>query len=50
MQDADRVLVLEQGRVSGFDTHENLLAANAIYKEIYDAQQNAGGDFDRPGE
>ena len=50
VQDADRVLVLEQGRVSGFDTHENLLATNAIYKEIYDAQQNAGGDFDRPGE
>jgi ATP-binding cassette subfamily B protein len=50
VQDADRVLVLEQGRVSGFDTHENLLASNAIYKEIYDAQQNAGGDFDRPGE
>ena len=50
VQDADRVLVLEQGRVSGFDTHENLLATNAIYKEICDAQQNAGGDFDRPGE
>ena len=50
VQDADRVLVLEQGRVSGFDTHENLLATNAIYKEINDAQRNAGGDFDRPGE
>ena len=50
VQDADRVLVLEQGRVSGFDTHENLLQTNAIYREICEAQQNAGGDFDRPNE
>ncbi len=50
VQDADRVLVLDNGRVSGFDTHEALLRDNAIYREICQAQQEAGGDFDRPGE
>jgi len=50
VQDADRVLVLDNGRVSGFDTHENLLRDNAVYREICQAQQEAGGDFDRPGE
>lgn len=46
VQDADRILVLEDGRVNGFDTHENLLASNAIYQEIYDVQMKGGGDFD----
>lgn len=46
VQDADRILVLEGGQLSGFDTHENLLKTNAIYKEIYDAQMSSGGDFD----
>ena len=46
IQDADRILVLDEGRVSGFDTHENLLKNNAIYREIYDAQIQGGGDFD----
>lgn len=46
VQDADRILVLEGGRVSGFDTHENLLKTNAIYREIHDAQMSGGGDFD----
>ena len=46
VQDADRILVLEGGQLSGFDTHENLLKTNAIYKEIYDAQMSGGGDFD----
>ena len=48
VQDADRILVLENGAVNGFDTHEALLQNNAVYREIYDAQQAAGGDFDRP--
>lgn len=47
VQDADRILVLEDGAVSGFDTHENLLRSNTIYKEIYDAQMQGGGDFDK---
>lgn len=48
IQDADRILVLEDGQVSGFDTHENLLRDNAIYREIYKAQMQSGGDFDQP--
>jgi ATP-binding cassette subfamily B multidrug efflux pump len=46
VQDADRILVLDDGRVSGFDTHENLLENNAIYREIYTSQVKGGGDFD----
>ena len=46
VQDADRIIVLDNGTVSGFDTHENLLKNNTIYKEIYDVQMSGGGDFD----
>ena len=46
VQDADRILVLDNGRVSGFDTHETLLKTNTIYQEIYEAQTKGGGDFD----
>lgn len=46
VQNADRILVLDEGRVNGFDTHENLLKTNAIYRDIYDAQNKGGGDFD----
>lgn len=46
VQDADRILVLEEGKVSGFDTHEKLLKTNSIYREIYEAQIKGGGDFD----
>ncbi len=46
VQEADRILVLDDGRVNGFDTHENLLKSNAIYKEIYETQTQGGGDFD----
>ena len=48
VQDADRILVLDNGRVNGFDTHENLLKENQIYREIYEAQTQGGGDFDQP--
>ena len=48
VQDADRILVLDNGGVSGFGTHENLLKTNAIYREIYEAQTRGGGDFDQP--
>ena len=44
----DRILVLDNGRVSGFDTHDNLLRSNAIYREIYTLQNEDGGDFDEP--
>lgn len=46
VEQADRILVLEDGRVNGFDTHENLMKTNAIYQEIYETQTKGGGDFD----
>ena len=46
---ADRILVLEDGRVDGFDTHENLLKTNAIYRDVYQSQTGGGGDFDEGG-
>ena len=49
IQDADRILVLDNGRIDGFDTHENLLATNRIYQEVYESQTQGGGDFDENG-
>ncbi len=46
IEDADRVLVLEEGKVNGFDTPENLLKTNAIYQEIYETQKKGGNDND----
>ncbi len=46
VMDADRIIVMEDGEVDGFDTHENLLKNNKIYKEVYDSQMQGGGDFD----
>ncbi|HIT02023.1 MAG TPA: ABC transporter ATP-binding protein [Candidatus Enterenecus merdae] len=48
VEHADRILVLDNGRVDAFDTHENLLKTNAIYQEIYESQVKGGGDFDQP--
>ena len=48
VQDADRIIVMENGAVNAFDTHENLLKTNEIYREIYESQQQGGGDFDQP--
>ena len=48
VEHADRILVLDNGRVDAFDTHEHLLESNAIYREIYDSQVKGGGDFDQP--
>ena len=48
VESADRILVLENGRINAFDTHENLLKNNAIYQEIYTSQMEGGGDFDQP--
>ena len=50
IQDADRIVVLDDGCVVGFGTHEELLATNDIYRDVYDAQTNAGGDFDEGGD
>lgn len=46
VKDADRIIVLDEGRINGFDTHENLLKNNEIYSEIFESQQG-GGDFDQ---
>ena len=48
VEHADRILVLDEGRINGFDSHENLLKTNAIYQEIYESQVKGGGDFDQP--
>ena len=48
VKNANRILVLDNGKISGFDTHENLLKNNSIYREIEEAQNKAGGDFDKP--
>lgn len=49
IQDADRIIVLDNGRVDGFGTHEELLAGNEIYREVYEAQTGGSGDFDENG-
>lgn len=46
VQSADRIMVMEDGRISGFGTHEELLAGNEIYREVYESQTSGGGDFD----
>ncbi len=48
VESADRILVLDEGKIDAFDTHENLLETNAIYQEIYNSQIQGGGDFDQP--
>ena len=45
---ANRIIVMESGRITGFDTHDNLLKTNDIYREIYTIQTQDSGDFDKP--
>lgn len=47
IEDADRVIVMHRGRITGFDTPENLLQSNDIYREVYETQVKGGGDFDQ---
>ena len=49
VQDADRILVLDNGQINGLGTHEELLKSNAIYQEVYNSQTQGGGDFDKQG-
>ena len=49
VENADHVLVLDNGRISGYDTPENLLKTNAIYQEVYNSQTKGAGDFDEKG-
>ena len=50
VQDADRIIVMEDGKVNGFGTHEELLEQNDIYREVYESQTSGGGDFDEKEE
>ncbi|MBR3186484.1 MAG: ABC transporter ATP-binding protein [Lachnospiraceae bacterium] len=50
VQECDRIIVMDNGRISGFDTHEELLRTNQIYREVYESQTGMGADadFDKP--
>ena len=50
VQDADKILVLDNGTVNGFGTHAQLMASNAIYRDVYESQTSGSGDFDERGE
>ena len=50
VQNADRIIVMHEGRVEGFGTHEELLAGNEIYREVYESQTSGSGDFDEKGD
>ena len=49
VQDADRILVLDNGQINGLGTHEELLKTNAIYQEVYNSQTQGSGDLDKQG-
>lgn len=49
VMDADRIIVMNDGKLDGFDTHENLLTSNDIYRDVYESQTSGGGDFDEGG-
>ena len=49
VEDADRIIVMEDGEVNGFGTHEELLEKNEIYRDIYESQTSGNGDFDEAG-
>ncbi len=49
VQSADRIIVLEDGRISGIGTHEELLAGNEIYRDVFESQTGGNGDFDEGG-
>lgn len=50
LQNADRIIVMNEGRIDGFGTHEELLAQNEIYREVYESQTSGSGDFDEKGD
>ncbi|MBQ4563330.1 MAG: ABC transporter ATP-binding protein [Lachnospiraceae bacterium] len=49
VEHADRIIVMENGRVNGFGSHEELLESNEIYRDVYESQTSGGGDFDEKG-
>ncbi len=46
VQNADHIIVMENGRIDGFGTHDELMESNEIYREVYESQTSGGGDFD----
>ncbi len=50
VQSADRIIVLDNGKITGFDTHEALLASNEIYRDVYESQTGGNADFDEGGD
>ena len=50
IQDADKIIVMDEGKVTGFGAHEELLENNEIYREVYESQTSGSGDFDEKGE
>ena len=44
---ADRIIVMDNGQINGFGTHEDLMEHNKIYREVYESQNQGGGDFDQ---
>ncbi len=49
VQNADRIIVMENGSVADFGTHEELLNSSEIYRDVYESQTGGGGDFDQQG-
>ena len=50
VEHADRILVLDDGRISGFGTHAELMETNEIYRDVYESQTGGNADFDEGGE
>ena len=46
MEHADRIIVMHEGEIDGFGTHEELMASNEIYRDVYESQTHGSGDFD----
>ena len=50
IQNADRIIVMDNGEINGFGTHEELLKTNAIYQDVFNSQTGGAGDFDEGGD